>query len=239
MTNFWVIVTADAADEVAETVEYNNSGVAGPIAVSAFYIATVQAGLDIAPAGTPVSLQGHATTVGVTNAAPLKPVNIHILVRGTERIISSVTDTNGNFATTFQPLPGEAGHYRIFATHPGVSVAPAQDEFDLLGMRFSPASASHKVLGLSTVTNEVTLENLGDVALSGLSAVIQGAPASLNVQAVVPSALPASSNVILRYTVQSLADAAASSAVVLHVTSAKGLQPICRRKSLLNPVAPA
>lgn len=220
VNNVWIVVLVDASDEVAELIEYNNASVGGPIAVSATYTPVVQTDVEVAPTGPNVLMYGRATnTFGA--ATPFKQVNIHILMRGTERIISAISDADGNFTATFHPLPNEAGRYQIFATHPGVSIVPVQDEFDLLGMGFSAPSASHVVPGLSTVTNEVTLENLGDVALSGLSAVIEGVPASLNVEAVVPDALPASSNVVLRYTVQSLADAASSSTVVIHVISAK------------------
>ncbi len=144
--NYWVVVETDAEQTLAEVLEDNNVRISSaPIAVAADYAAWVQTDITNAPAGTPVPLYGRATNslgAGVVS----RPVNIHVLVRGTRRILTATTDGNGDFATTFAPLPNEAGHYDVFATHPGVSAAPVQDAFTLLGFRANPASISLTVV---------------------------------------------------------------------------------------------
>ena len=140
--NYWVVVEADAEQTLAEVLENNNTTIStAPIAVAADYAAWVRTDVTTAPANTPVPLYGRATN-DLGAAVPGKAVSIHLLVRGTQRILSATTDASGNFNTVFTPLPGEAGHYEIFATHPGVSTGAAQDTFSLLGFRANPASTS-------------------------------------------------------------------------------------------------
>ena len=179
--NYWAVVEADAAQQIAEVFEDNNTRIsATPIVSRAAYGAWVQTTLTNALANTPVPLSGRATNaLGV--GVPSKLVNLHILVRGTERVISALTDSGGNFSTTWQPLPGEAGFYQIFATHPGVSAVPVQDAFRLVGMRANPASVAFKAVEASATSGSVTIENLSDLPLTGLSVTVVSQPAGLQV----------------------------------------------------------
>lgn len=181
--DYWVVAEADANRQIAEMSEDNNITIsAEPIAVRAAYGAWVQTPLTTAQANTPVPLSGRATNA-FGAGVQAKLVNIHILVRGTERVISALTDADGNFATTWQPLPGEGGFYQIFATHPGVSSAPVQNEFRLVGLRADPASAAFTVVEGATRSGSVAIENLSDVPLTGVTVSVVSAPAGLNVTA--------------------------------------------------------
>ncbi len=220
--NYWVIVTTDTEQIVPEVLEDNNTAISRvPIAVGASYSAVVSAGLHSALAGTPVPMHGQATN---SLGAPVgsKLVNIHILVRGTERVISALTDDSGNFSVAWQPLAGEAGVYQIFATHPGVSQAPVQDTFSLLGVRANPASTSLTMVEASSVAGAVRLENLSDQPLTGLSAQIVSKPADLGVAVNLGSnALPALSTVTLGYAFAANS-ANAYGTVQIRVTSTEG-----------------
>ncbi|HEY9171068.1 MAG TPA: CARDB domain-containing protein, partial [Verrucomicrobiae bacterium] len=178
--DYWVVVQTDAEGALAETLEDNNLMIsATAIHAAASYSAYVQTTVTTALAGTPVPLKGRATNefgVGVA----YKLVNIHVQVRGTERVIAALTDADGNFSTTFQPLPNEAGSYQIFATHPGVSSVPAQDTFSLLGMKAS-SPGSVRLAEASSVTGTIVLENLSDVPLTGLAVAVTGKPSNVEV----------------------------------------------------------
>ena len=221
--SYWPVVEVDAGQQVAEVLEDNNVSVnAVPIVSRAAYGAWVQTPLTTALANTPVPLSGRATNwfgAGV----PSKLVNLHILTRGTERIISVLTDAGGNFATTWQPLPGEAGFYQIFATHPGVSSVPVQDEFRLVGMRAAPATASFTVVEGATKSGSVTIENLSDLPLTGLAVALVSAPAGLTVTAELASgnSLAGVAKTALIYSV-SPATPQAFGNVTLRVTSTEG-----------------
>lgn len=109
------------------------------------------------------------------------PVNLHIYLRGTHRIIQDLTDANGNFATRFTPLPNEAGTYQIGAAHPGDADAPVQATFNLLGMQLAPLTSSVLVREGGTTTGTVSVVNLGSLPLTGLAASIVSQPPNLNV----------------------------------------------------------
>jgi len=179
--DYWVIVETDALNNVVELLENNNLSISTtPIRVAPAYQAVVSTTLEAAPADTPVPLAGQATRAGGLPAAH-SLVSIHIRVRGTTRTIAALTDSQGRFATTWQPLPGEAGFYEIAAGHPGVSDPATQDSFYLLGMRAQPATPSVRLSEGSSVGGTVQIENLSDVPLTGLAVELVSKPPNLDV----------------------------------------------------------
>src|SRR5262249_29643052 len=145
---------------IVESDESNNTTASSPITVSAEYSATVSTNITAALAGTSVPMHGHATEAADGSPARFKPINIHIGVRGTDRVISANTDADGNFTAIFKPLPGEAGDYTIGACHPGVPRADVQDTFTLLGISASPATETVQLIEQAAAfTGTVTLNN--------------------------------------------------------------------------------
>jgi hypothetical protein len=221
--NYWAVVLVDTEQRVSEGLENNNTAISSlPIAVSASYAATVHTDVDAVLTGTPVLMRGRATNnLGVP--VDSKPVSIHIRVRGTERVISAITDVGGNFETTWQPLPGEAGTYEIFATHPGVAQAPVQDTFAILGMRASPSSTSLLMVERSSVVGTVRLDNLSDVPLTELTATVISKPADLTVTSSLSNpTLPGLGAVTLGYVFTANTEFAYGT-VHVRVTSAEGV----------------
>ena len=221
--DYWAVVEVDAGQQIAEVLEDNNTTVSsGPVSSRAAYGAWVQTSLTNALANTPVPLSGRATNA-LGSGVAAKLVNLHILTKGTERVISALTDSSGNFSTTWQPLPGEAGFYQIFATHPGVSVVPVQDEFRLVGMRANPASVAFKAVEASATSGSVTIENLSDLPLTGLSVTVVSQPAGLQVGVNLTGGgtLPGGGTAALSYTVLPTT-AQAYGNVVIRVGSAQG-----------------
>jgi hypothetical protein len=219
--NYWIVVETDSEQTVEEVLENNNIRIsAGPIAVAADYGAWVQTDTNSAPANTSVPLYGRATN---SLGAPVsgKVVNIHVLVRGTQRIISAITDATGGFTTTFTPLPNEAGRYELFATHPGVSTAPVQDTYSLLGFRANPSSVSLTVVESLSRSGSLTLENLSDVSLTGLAVEVVSKPTNLNVTTSLDSSELATHTSLHYSFMPTTADAYGT--VQLRVTSAEGV----------------
>jgi len=176
--NYWLIASVDVNSAVDELLEDNNTRVTAlPITVERAYSATVAANIHQAPADTVIPLRGRATRVSDGASAPFELVNLHVVLRGTRRVFSVVTDAQGNFSTVFTPLPGEAGNYTVAADHPGVSAPPAQDQFVLFGLRVSSPAPLTLAEGESA-SGTVIVENLSDVPLSGLSAVMVAGPGS-------------------------------------------------------------
>lgn len=174
--NYWIIVQTDVANTVLEGLESNNARVsATPITVTPSYTATVMTDVEMAPADTPVLITGNATNVADGEPAAFKEVSVHLVVRGTKRVFPAITDANGDFQLTFTPLPGEGGSYTIGAVFPGVSQAPVQDSFKLVGMRAEPPLDTIRVTeAADPKADSITFRNLADVPLTGLSLEVLG-----------------------------------------------------------------
>lgn len=220
---YWIIVETDVQNAVDEILEDNNTRVsATPIVIQPAYSAVVSTTLESAPANVPVPLVGSAFR---TNSAPVPfaLVNIHINVRGTHRVIAALTDSSGNFAVTWQPLPGEAGFYEIGAAHPGYTNAATQDSFSLFGMNALPVASVVQLAGTGSVTGVVAVANAGDLALSGINAQVLSPPPNLNFNlTVATNALPGLATNTLTYTLNSTDGLAAQGTVVVRLSSAEG-----------------
>ncbi|WP_165235209.1 Ig-like domain-containing protein, partial [Aquisphaera insulae] len=221
---YWIIATTDLNQVTGSISTTNNTRIsASPVTINPAYSATVSTDADIEPTGTPILLTGQAIAAGSTAGAPYAMVNIHLQVRGTERIISALADDRGRFQATFRPLPGEAGHYRIFATHPGVDSAAVQDEFVLLGLKAEPTGASLTVIDGASNSGQIAVRNLADVPLSGLSVQVLNAPADLTVTASLSGgSLGALATTSLIYQVATASTDLHQADLTLRITSAEG-----------------
>ena len=130
---YWLIAKTDKDSQIGELLEDNNVAISAPIQVTTTYTASVVAGLHQALAGTEIPLSGQATRRDNGQPVPFALVNIHITVRGTERVFSALCNAEGNYSTSFKPLPGEAGEYGVGADHPGLAATAVQDTFTLVG----------------------------------------------------------------------------------------------------------
>jgi hypothetical protein len=222
--NYWVLVVADSGNAAAELNEANNQTVSHTmVTVTNEFTATVKAGVTNVIAGTPVPLTGSATLV-IGGPAAFKTVNILLTVRGLQRVISVTTDANGNFSTVFTPLPTEGGFYTIAAVAPGITNAPAQDQFTILGASLSPASLAVTVTEGSNAMSSVSVQNLSEVPLTGLSASISNLAANLGASATFnTNYLAGQDTVTLNVAISASDSTIRQSSFVVHLTSAEGV----------------
>jgi hypothetical protein len=179
--DYWLVVVTDAENRVQESLEDNNVTVgSAPIRVREAYTATVSATPSQSLVGAPVLLRGKAVRAGSTVAAPHVPVHVHVVVRESRRVLLGLTDADGNFSVTFQPLPNEAGRYEVAAAHPGAGNPPVQDRFTILGFRAVPPAEPVALVEQVAKVVEIRLENLGDVPLTGLQAQIISTPTDVS-----------------------------------------------------------
>jgi hypothetical protein len=222
IATYYIFVVSDATGFLGEGSEGNNARVSGAIDVQPAYRATVSAAITTANAGTPVPLTGTAFDPLTGTPAANQPVTIRIYVRGIRRDIAAVTDAKGNFSATFQPLPGEAGHYTIGADHPGVATDAVQDEFSLVGMRANQTQIDVRIAPGTPLSGQVQLTNLGDVPLTGLTASVLNAPGNIGVQPTPPSGLDGLAADSLAYSISASDASQLEGHLVLHITSAEG-----------------
>ncbi len=147
-----------------------------PISYSAF----VSTSVDTIPTGSPVPLEGMAMW-NENSATPDTPAaNVDVLiaieVKGFMRKYVVTTDENGNFEFNFQPLSNEAGYYSIRADHPSLSSEDFEDHFTLVALSASPSTLDDDIFIGQPLEKQIVVENLGDTALTGVSAELINIP---------------------------------------------------------------
>ncbi len=202
---YYLIANTDATNTVNEggTIGDSNNTRVTPISLTPAYRATVSTTVEQGVAGQSVSLQGRAIRNGDDTPVPFEFVTIAVKNRGIVRELSAFTDINGNFSTTFNPLPGEGGQYEVNAYFPGFAAEDTQpeDSFKLLGAKFENQPSALKVLANSPYTGQVNLQNLTDIPLTGLTYTVEGAPADWVVQVNAPQTLAGAGTNTVSYTI--------------------------------------
>ncbi|WP_353847646.1 MULTISPECIES: S8 family serine peptidase, partial [unclassified Microcystis] len=202
---YYLIATTDANNTVNEGTglgEQNNT-VITPITVIPAYKATVYTDTVIGTNRQAVTLRGNAVNNADNSPVPFEFVTIRIENNGTIRELSAFTDGNGNFVKSFNPLPTEGGQYNInayFPNNPTEDTAP-EDSFQLLGMKFNTSQVTNKVIADTPFTGTVTLENITNIGITGITATVDSVVPGWNVQVNTPSSLAGSGNNTLSYTI--------------------------------------
>ena len=162
------------------------------------------------------------TGAAVANAGVA--IRIRAAASGVVRTVNATTDAQGNFATVFKPLAGEAGDYEVWATHPAGSHAAAQDRFSILGMKGDASALTLSLVGADSGTVQLLLSNSSGVALTGLNATLQGMPNFVDSSATVSSStlLPGGS-VQVTVSANSTSDLSGSGQAKLRVTTDEGV----------------
>jgi hypothetical protein len=187
------------------------------------YTATVvSASPSQAIAGNPVTLSGQATNIATGDPVPGAKVVIKISVKGISQIRQTVCDGSGNFSMVYSPLANEAGRYTVSADHPSSTIEKVDGQFTIYGMQASPSQTPITMLTGGSTSGTVTLNNLGDVNISGVSAIVENVPDGVTVTANVPNVLAASGSAELSYQVISTGTIGVSGTAYIRLTSSEG-----------------
>jgi len=221
---YYLIVVVDPPNDLPEIDETNNTAVlVQPIQVRAAYEVTVQTAPEVVAANTPLVFTGTATRDGGA-PAQFSMVNIHIRVNNTNRIISAVTNSSGQFTATWMPLRNEGGLYTIGAAHPGNPTAPVQDTFEILTLGLdSPPGVS--IYEANTTTVNAILRNPNSRPLTGITFTLPVAPpAGLTISPALPTnTLAAGQSVVVPITVTATAGFSGNGNFPLLVQTAEGV----------------
>lgn len=133
------------------------------------YNATASVAGSVYKQGESVVITGQAISSTAGSPMPLVPVKIGISVKGFDRFYTVSTDDQGSYSYTFKPGVNEAGTFSVWAVHPDISDRTVQAQFIITGIEMSPTSANLKMVKNSSYDIPVTIKNLGDTELSGLS----------------------------------------------------------------------
>ncbi len=221
---YYLIVIVDPPNDLPEIDETNNTAVlVQPIQVRPAYAVTVQTAPEVVAANTPLVFTGSATKEGGA-PAQFSMVNIHIRVNNTNRIISAVTNSLGQFSVTWTPLRNEGGLYTIGAVHPGSPTAPVQDTFEILTLGVdSPPGVS--IYEANTATVNAILRNPNSRPLTGITFTVPVAPpAGLTITpALSVTTLEAGQAVVVPITVTATAGFSGNGNFPLLVQTAEGV----------------
>jgi len=249
--SYYVLVATDDGNVVNEGSERNNVAVM-PITVVPAYRATVQ--VAVAPEakgrlqnakstlpsfanGTPIPLVGHASSSVDGSPARFKLVTTRVNVMGLRRVLASITDGNGDFHATFEPLVTEAGRYMIGADHPQVLEDPNQDQFLILGLKANPDRLNVKLVPNEPLSGTIQVRNLGELPITGLTAT-PNAPAGLNVQLSISNELSGMSTGVLSYTITSTITQQANATFFIQLASAEGVTLRVPGSASIMPLRP-
>ncbi len=219
---YTVRIVADSGHSLQELSFTNNTASSQALDDRAAYQVSVSTTATTVSAGTPVRLTGAATLSGSGTPAAYVPVAVEIMVAGTTRTLTAVTDATGHYAVTFQPLAKEAGLYSVAAADPGVTNPAVQAHFTIVGMTASPAVANVKVVPGTPLTGQFTLTDLSATALTGLTATASGGPAGVSVQLTPPGQVAGGGTATLAYRIDATGAHAGNGVVTIHVAAAEG-----------------
>jgi hypothetical protein len=196
---YWLLLRTDAGGAVTEGSERNNALLSAAIDVQPSYRATVSTTVDSALSGTPIPLTGR-TFFSVGGApAPFRTATVRVNVGRVRRFLDVISDAQGNFFATFQPIPGEAGLYTIGADHPRVRQDPAQDQFILLGMSALPWNLRPRLAPNVPTNGTIELRNLSPLPLSGVSVTAENLPLDFTFAGSITNTLGGDQTEILSY----------------------------------------
>ncbi|HKQ38257.1 MAG TPA: CARDB domain-containing protein, partial [Verrucomicrobiae bacterium] len=220
--SYWILVRADAHNDLTEGSERNNVLLSAPIDVQPAYRATVSTTVDSAISGTPIPLSGRTFFSSNNSAAPFRTATVRINVNRVRRTLDVLSDSQGYFSTVFQPIPGEAGAYTVGADHPRVRQDPIQDQFTLLGMSALPWELNVRLAPNIATNGEIEIRNLSPLPLTGLIADQEGLPLDFAATTTVTNVLAGNATVLLSFSISTTLNTPASGRFFLRVTSGEG-----------------
>lgn len=131
----------------ADSVELNGPTARVPVSLTEVsYGAIVANALPAVSNGDQnVTISGQALDRLAATPVANVPVKIGILLNGFERTAQVVTNGAGDFSYQFRPLPGEAGIYSVYATHPELNGRQIQKTFSINRVTIDPQTVRLRV----------------------------------------------------------------------------------------------
>lgn len=174
---FWVNATAN----ITELVTTNNLLPALKLYITPAYSAAAVVNGEFFALGTNILIAGMASFANGAAAAN-KPVEVYMTNNGIRRSSIVLTDPNGKFSTQFEAMSGDAGHYTIGASFPGLGLNIVQDEFDVLGVQINNGAIPQFRLKLGdTLLGQMPVVNLSGKSLANFTLATVSLPTGLSI----------------------------------------------------------
>ncbi|MBI4676743.1 MAG: hypothetical protein HY748_04100 [Elusimicrobia bacterium] len=199
-------------------------GLSSQVLVSSIaYTATVSVERAYYDQGSSMTFTGTAKD-SLGGLLPYSTVTVHVLNRGYDRHLTTVTDEAGAYAAVFYPLPNEAGIYQVSATHPDIVTHLMQASFTIVDLEYQYREFTASIAQNSQMLFTVRLTNTGEAALTGLAGEVVLSTSAPGVRlsldpASLPGMLSAGAQVELRLTASAEPTAQVGAAYLFLVVS--------------------
>ena len=118
---------------------------------------------------TPVIITGQAIDRDTGLPLPDTALTLGFFTRGFRWSVPITTDASGDYSYTYNPTPGLAGEFVVWAAHPSVVDVIRQAEFVLYRVFVTPMTGSVRASKADSLDFSVKIVNPGDLPLIGMS----------------------------------------------------------------------
>ena len=133
------------------------------------YYGTAETNKTLYANSEPVIITGQAVTRVTGEPRANTDLNIGIYTHGFRWYVPVTTDDTGAYSHTFNPTPGLAGDFVVWAAHPEVVDIIRQAEFEFYRVFTTPNRGNIRASKADSINLSVKLINPGDLALKGVS----------------------------------------------------------------------
>ena len=182
-----IAVVIDPNGTITELDDANNSAWSDALTVSPSYVVEeVACDKPVYATGEKITVTGVAVKPNGTTRAANVEVEVYLISGNLRRMVTAVTDGNGEFAASYTPLTGEVGRFNIGASYPGLGAAAVQTTCDVAGFVLSGLASSRYVEDLTlgdVVTNaSARIRNPCGIDLTGVTVEAIGMPESCGLE---------------------------------------------------------
>ncbi|MDD4968723.1 MAG: CARDB domain-containing protein [Paludibacter sp.] len=199
--SYKLLVHANPNNAVNELVYTNNTYDPISIQVVPEYTATATVDLTQTLPNKAVTIYGKATRVTKQPAASVK-VDVYLLSNGTRKVLTAITDAQGNYSVQFTPMIDESGHFDIGACYPDEGLNTIQDAFDILGVK---RTSTDYITWLTKVGDPyigtLQVKNTSNIELKNVQMKLANMPTGCTLTVSPIASLPGNATAVFNYTV--------------------------------------
>ncbi len=197
--DYYLLFEINSDETITELLYLNNRSEPINMTVLPDYLGSAFADQDLYVKGSSIPITGSSFKPDNT-PVPNADLEIYITVGQVRREISVTTDSMGNYATIFEPLPYEAGHYSIGASFPEQGATAVDDEFDILGFKVNNGQyVIWELLLNEAETGTIAIENLSEAPLTNVTISTEFLPTGCTLTFDTISSLPANGVADINY----------------------------------------
>jgi hypothetical protein len=198
---YYLIFRVNPNQTITELLYLNNTSAPLAINVQPDYTATASVNKEVYIIGEPVLISGSSYDLQ-NQKLPNTAVEIYVLTGNHRREIDVVTNAQGDYLYTLQPLLSERGHFTVGAGYPNLGLTAVQDEYDILGVKLNNGNyiTWNMMLG-DTINGSLPITNVSGVAMTQVTLSPQSLPNGCLLTFDTIPTLPANGSLLLPYQV--------------------------------------